>query len=121
MRKGYPSVSPYLMTPDVEELVVFIQKVFDGVEIFRSIGSAGGAHIEMRIGDSVVMMGGAADGESFPAALHVYVADVDVVYAKALEAGATSIAEPMQQGDPDRRGGVLDRFGNQWWIATHMG
>jgi PhnB protein len=82
-------------------------------------GSVG--HAEVRIGDSVVMVGGA--GGEWPAvraALHLYVADVDASYQAALAAGATSTAEPADQFYGDRRANVIDSAGNQWFIATHV-
>src|SRR5690606_41491153 len=52
--------------------------------------------------------------------LHTYVEDADAVYNKAIEAGATSIREPENQFYGDRSGGVMDKWGNQWWISTHI-
>jgi len=45
--------------------------------------------------------------------------NADAVYKRALQAGATSIMEPMDQFYGDRHGGVKDPAGNIWWIATH--
>jgi PhnB protein len=52
--------------------------------------------------------------------LHVYVPDCDRTYAKALDAGATSLMAPSDQFYGDRAGGVTDMAGNIWWIATHQ-
>ena len=52
--------------------------------------------------------------------VHLYVSDCDAVYKRALQAGATSIAEPLDQPYGDRSGAVRDAFGNQWYIATHV-
>lgn len=46
---------------------------------------------------------------------------VDATYRRALAAGATSVQEPAQQDDEDRRGGVKDAGGTTWWIATRVG
>ncbi|WP_342360281.1 VOC family protein [Terrarubrum flagellatum] len=76
----------------------------------------------IRIGDSVVMVADAMEGfPAFPVWLHVYVDDVDKSYAKALELGATSVQEPSEKGDGDRRCGVKDAQGNVWWMASHIG
>jgi uncharacterized glyoxalase superfamily protein PhnB len=49
------------------------------------------------------------------------VADVDLVYRRALAAGGVSVQEPKQQsGDPDRRGGVTDPGATTWWISTQV-
>lgn len=119
---GYRSVTPYLIVPDVDREIAFLQKVFDADEIERVAQSDGRImHAEVRIGDSVVMMGEAtADLPPMPTMLHVYVEDVHNVYRRALDAGATSLREPTDEFYGDRSGGVQDAYGNQWWIATHV-
>ena len=78
-------------------------------------------HAEVRIGDSVVMMGEASDDNPpIPAMLHLYLEDADAAYRRALAAGATSLREPEDQFYGDRTSGVQDAFGNQWWLATHI-
>ena len=63
-------------------------------------------HAEVRVDDTVVMI---ADGGGawppFPSWLHVYVADVDAIYRRALAAGGVSVQEPqVREGDPDLEG-----------------
>jgi PhnB protein len=53
--------------------------------------------------------------------LYVYVPDVDATYRRAMQAGATSLREPVQQPYRERNAGVKDTFGNVWWIATYTG
>lgn len=118
---GFHTVSPYLMVQNAEGLVDFMKKVFGATETHRSIGSAGGLHIEVRIGDSMLMIGGVWEGQQYPAALYLYLDEVDAVYRRALEAGATSLSEPADQSYGDRYAGVRDAFGNTWFIATHLG
>ncbi|HRO67863.1 MAG TPA: VOC family protein [Pseudobdellovibrionaceae bacterium] len=80
------------------------------------------AHWEMRVGDSVVMMGDAGDGSSVPCHIHVYVEDVDKAFKKAVKAGGEVVQEPMQKEDADRRGGIEDPAGAAvWWISTQVG
>jgi PhnB protein len=78
----------------------------------------GGGHIhaEVRIGDSVVMMG--QGSESRPSAIYLYVNDADASYKSALKAGAISVSEPVDQPYGDRQGGVKDPSDNIWFIAT---
>jgi uncharacterized glyoxalase superfamily protein PhnB len=67
------------------------------------------------------MLGEAApDGKKWTAMLHVYCEDCDAMYKRALAAGCTSVREPSDNPDGDRRGGVDDEWGNQWWFATHV-
>jgi len=96
--------------------------VFDAEELER-LAAPGGriGHAEVRIGDSVVMIGDAR-GEHAPtqAMLYVYIDDVDATYQRALAAGATTVQPPTDQFYGDRSGGVKDAFGNMWWIATRI-
>ena len=82
-------------------------------------GSIG--HTEMRIGDSMVMLGEARDQwKAMPTTLYLYLENVDAVYARALAAGATPVSEPKNQFYGDRSGAVQDMCGNFWWMATHV-
>jgi PhnB protein len=119
-RAGFHTITPYLVTQDLDRLIAFVQQVFAATETLRMQGAAGGTHVEVRIGDSMLMIGGGT-GEAMPAALYVYVEDVDAVYQRALAAGATTLMEPSDEADGDRRGGVQDFCGNQWFIARHVG
>ena len=113
------TITPYLTVKRAEQLVEFVKHVFGGVEVLRTTGSAGGLHAEVTIGDSKLMIGGFASVEEKLTALHVYVPDADAVYQRALQAGATSMEEPVDQPYGDREAGIKDPSGNVWWIATH--
>ena len=116
---GYHTLSPYLIATDAEELVQFVSRVFETSERRRMTGAAGAFHFELEIGDSVLMVG-EGSGDSFPAMLHVYVADADAVYERALAEGATTVAEPHDTDFGDHRVAFTDRWGNQWWVATRV-
>ena len=117
----YPTVCPYIVTKGIGKLIDFVKQVFAGQEKLVSRGPDGSVmHAEIRIGNSIVMMGEGGDAKSFPAMLHLYLENVDAVYKRAMEAGAKSLREPADQIYGDRTGGVEDAFGNQWWIATHI-
>ena len=124
--KGYRTVTPYVVVQDAPALLDFMKGTFGAEEIFRSVGSAGGIHAEVRIGDSMLMVGGGGPelawrGQSKPQAFHIYVPDCDASYKRALEAGAKSIAEPVDQSYGERSGSVQDSGGNNWYIATFKG
>lgn len=124
--KGYRTVTPYLVAADGPALVEFAKQAFGAEETFRTVGSAGGLHAEVRIGDSMLMMGGGIPGREFRStanthALHLYVQDADAVYKKAIAAGATSLDEVRDQEYGERSGSVKDPAGNFWYIATHKG
>jgi uncharacterized glyoxalase superfamily protein PhnB len=78
-------------------------------------------HAEVRIGDSMVMLGEAND-EFGPmtSSLYLYVPDCDAVYRRALDAGGSCVFEITNLPSGERYGGVKDPCGNVWWIATHV-
>jgi PhnB protein len=118
---GYHNVTPYLLVQGAEKLIDFLTQAFGAQEMLRMPGPNGSVmHAEVRIGDSVVMMGQPGDGAAMPAALYLYLDNVDAVYKRALEAGGTSTEEPADQPYGDRRAGIKDPCGNTWWIATHI-
>jgi uncharacterized glyoxalase superfamily protein PhnB len=121
--EGYSTVSPYLIVDGAEGTIAFLKAVLGAVEI-RRFPDPGGRiiHAEVRVGDSVIMIADGAEGWPPVAAhVHVYVPDVDATYRRALDAGATSVQEPVRKDDEDRRGGVKDPGGTTWWIATREG
>jgi len=120
---GYNSVSPYLIVNGAQATVDFLVEVFGGVLLRRHADEHGGLlHVEVRIDDTVVMLADATSDWPSPGSMvHVYVADVDDTYRRALAAGATPVQEPAQKDDLDRRGGVRDAGGTTWWIATQAG
>ncbi len=125
--KGYSTLTTYLVAQDADGLIDFLTKTFGAQETFRSgPGSEGGLHAEVRVGDSMLMIGGGAAGMKWrgtpmPSAFHIYVPDCDATYARALEAGGTSIDKPADQVYGERSATVKDAAGNSWYIATYKG
>ena len=117
----YPSMSPYLACRDAEGLIAFLQQAFGGVLLRRFDRPDGSLmHAEVRIDDSIVMIGGGATNvQSTGAHIHLYVPDAAAVFDRAAAAGATVVQEPQRKReDDDLRGGVRDASGTTWWIAT---
>jgi PhnB protein len=120
VRAGFRTITPYLQVMAVEEVINFVKQAFGGEELFRSRGGAGGIHTEIKVGDAMLMVGGGGSwkGPARPAGMLIYVDDADAVYRRAMEAGATSIHEPVTQPYGDREGSVTDAAGNNWYITT---
>jgi len=120
VRKGFRTITPYLQVMAVEETINFVKQAFGGRELFRALGGAGGIHAEMRVGDAMLMIGGggAWKGPARTASMLINVDDADESYGRAMEAGATSIYEPVTHPWGDRDAGVTDAGGNNWYINT---
>ncbi len=119
---NYPRVIPYLIVEDVSKQMEFLIKVFGAKESEKMTLPDGSInHAEVRIGESVIMMGKSSrEWPPIPAMIYIYVEDTDSAYKKAVEAGAQSLMEPADQFYGDRNAGVKDPFGNSWWIASHV-
>ncbi|HVW10441.1 MAG TPA: VOC family protein [Bryobacteraceae bacterium] len=120
----------YPIVQDVPGFVAFLKSVFGPSHPLKekelAVGSAGGYHGEVQIGDSLLMMGGGGakvswKGASAPMAFHIYVPDVDAAYARAIGARAKSLQAPKDQEWGERTANVKDPFGNNWYIATFRG
>jgi uncharacterized glyoxalase superfamily protein PhnB len=123
VREGFTTVTPYVWVAD-RGLADFLIRVFDAVETRVTAGGRHGTHRELRIGDSMLMLGEGATGEVVPGrsmAFHVFVDDVDAVYAKALAAGGESLGEPADRPYGERSGFIKDAVGNHWYIASPLG
>lgn len=118
---SYPSLSPYLICQDAEELIAFLDAAFGGV-LQRRFDRPDGSlmHAEVKIDDSIVMIGGGAtETAGAPTHLHLYVPDAVAAFDRAVAAGAVVVREPVQANeDDDLRGGVQDPWGVTWWLAT---
>ncbi|HEX6832269.1 MAG TPA: VOC family protein [Rudaea sp.] len=116
------AVSPFLLVHSVDAMLAFLRATFDAAEVYKMTLPDGSVkHAEVRIDDSIVMMGERPAGDAaIQCSTHVYVPDVDGAYERALAAGATSIVAPRDQPYGDRSCGVRDPQGNTWWIGTRL-
>jgi PhnB protein len=123
-REGFTTVTPYVSTSD-SAFSDFVKQVFGAVETETTTGPRG-VHRELRIGDSMMMVGESSEEGVVPirpAAYHIYVEDVDGTYQRALAAGATSLgafAEPADRPYGERSGFVKDAMGNYWYIGRSL-
>ena|SRR5215510_4417552 len=118
IRHGIGAVRPYLYGKlDLPGLVKY---AFGAIELERYDYSDNEFHVEAQIGDSVVVLEICDDPQpqATQASVYVYVEDVDACYKRAVEHGATSVAEPEDKPYSERSAGVKDSFGNTWWIST---
>lgn len=122
IRDGFHSITPYLFVEGALRLIRFISDALGGEEVYRKERPDGSImHAEMRIGNSMLMLGEAPDEFGpMPTSIYLYVTDSDAAYEKALQAGGISIFPIMTLPSGERYGGIKDPCGNIWWIATHV-
>jgi PhnB protein len=120
--EGQHSITPYLVVVGADKLIAFLGQAFAGEVIERMRGPNGAvAHAEVKIGDSIVMLGEASErAKAYAATLYHYVTNVDETHRRAVAAGAKVLTEPTDMFYGDRSGAVIDPFGNSWYLATHI-
>lgn len=116
---NYQTIMPYLIVKGAEKFIDFTKQVFDATETYKAMRDENTImHAEIMIGESTIMFADATDNyEPRTAGLFIYVDNADDRYQKAVEAGAAIIAPPSDQ-PYGRSGGVIDPFGNTWWITS---
>ena len=86
-------------------------------------------HAELAIGTAVVMLSDEFPDMGItapptlggtPVTLTVYVTDVDDVFRRAIDAGATAVRPIKDQFYGDRTATIEDPFGHRWNIATRI-
>lgn len=127
---GFHSVTPMCVVKDARKAIEFYKRAFGAEELFAMPGPEGKGvmHAEVRIGDSIVMMGEENPQEACksaetmggsPVSFYIYVENVDAAFRRALEAGAESRMPVEEMFWGDRAGTVKDPFGYSWMLATH--
>jgi PhnB protein len=126
---GYHSVTPYLSIKDAANAIEFYKRAFGATELFRLVAPSGEiGHAEIKIGDSQIMLADPCEEGTFrnpqtlggtSVGLHVYVEDVDTLFARAVDAGAKTVRAVQDQFYGDRTGTLEDPFGHVWFLATH--
>lgn len=118
---GYNSASPYFIVYGAQRFIDLMRTIFDARELRRYDMPDGTImHAEILLYDSVLMLGDASEKfPPMPLVMHVYVANVDETYRKAIAAGCEVVDPPKERaGDPDRRATFKDFAGNMWSVGT---
>jgi PhnB protein len=124
----FPGVTPQLTVDDADAAVRFYRDAFGADELLRNRAPDGRVlHCELLIAGGRVLvhdefpeMGDRSPrtiGGS-PVMLHLYVADVDAAYERAVAAGATPLMPPADAFWGDRYAQVTDPSGHRWSLGT---
>jgi PhnB protein len=120
----YSRVDPWVISRDTAAEIAFLETVFGAVETpgSRMLDPAGRiAHVEVELGDSVVMLFDAHAGwPPTPAHLRVYVADVENVFERAVAAGARAVTRPTELAFGERVARLRDPQGHLWWVHQRL-
>jgi uncharacterized glyoxalase superfamily protein PhnB len=126
---GFNTITTHIVVPDVGKAIEFYKQALGAQEKERYTmpDGKGIMHAELKIGNSVLMLGGehppqclspkARGGTSVT--LNLYVEDADASFNRAVKAGCTVRMPMMDQFWGDRYGQVQDPYGHQWAFATH--
>jgi PhnB protein len=127
---NYPQVVPYLCVDGASAAVEFYRNVFGATERMRMAEPDGRlGHAELEIGTAVIMLSdefpdlGIRAPKTIggtPVTMSLYVEDVDDVFTRAVDAGATALRPVENQFYGDRTGQFEDPFGHRWSVATHI-
>jgi PhnB protein len=127
---GFSTVTPYLNVRDCAQALDFYKKAFGAKETVRMPGPGGKImHAEIKIGDSHLFLADEMPewGSKSPltlggtaTAVLLYVENADALFNQAIDAGA-KVAMPLaDQFWGDRYGKLMDPFGHEWAVATHL-
>jgi uncharacterized glyoxalase superfamily protein PhnB len=121
---NYTSVTPWIISPSSTDLIEFLKAVFEAEEIPNSRITNGDGiiiHVVVKIGNAMVMLFDSREGWGpTPSFLNLYVADIEKVYKKSLQLGATSVTDITALYFGEKVCRILDPFGNLWWINERI-
>ena len=120
---GYGTVFPYMLIDRAAEFIEFLKCAFGAEELGRTVATEGRiANCRLRIGTTSFMTSEPAGGwtEPMPGTYYIYVENADQTLQRALECGATKMFDAADMPYGDRQAGVVDPFGNIWWISQRL-
>ena len=127
---GFHSLTPHLIVAEGAQAIEFYKKAFGAQEMSRLLTPDGKTvmHAQLKIGDAIFMLGGEFPPHNLAPKnrggtsvfLHIYTADADAAFARAVKAGCAVKMPVSDMFWGDRYGVVEDPSGHQWSIATHQ-
>jgi PhnB protein len=127
---GMHTLTPHIVVRDAAKAAAWYTQALEADERHRiTLPSGQIMSLELWFGDSAVMV-----ADEFPAAgifsplaiggtavvLHLYTADVDTLWQRAVDAGAEVLHPLQEQFCGDRHGQLIDPFGHKWNLAQHV-
>lgn len=128
--EDFHTITPQIAVKGVASAIDWYTRALGARELLRSAAPDGQSimHSELLLGDSRFFV-----VDEFPESmqspetlggtsvrLHLYVRDVDSLFNRAVEAGATVLMPVADRFWGDRYGILLDPFGHRWSIASRI-
>lgn len=128
---GTQKVMPYLLYKDVGKALKWLRKAFGFTEFGDRFegedGTVQHAAVSISNGGEIIMMGCPGPKYKNPKKLgtatqllYINIENVDKHFVRAKKAGAKVLHKPEDTFYGDRRYGVEDPEGHQWYFAQHM-
>ena len=129
---GYTSLTPFLVCSPAADAIGFYADVFGATVVGRMDGPDGTVlHAELDLGDGRLQLSDPNDqyglvaptgmvDDTVSGSTCIYVADVDAVFAAAVERGATVREKPSTFVTGDRFASIYDPFGHRWAVMTRV-
>lgn len=127
---GYTTITPFLVVDGAARAIDFYCSVFGARLVTRTDNADGTvAHAELELASGRFQVADPAPsmkliapsgGDTVDHSYAMYVDDVDAVWQRAVDAGATPFHEPDTFVTGDRFGAVLDPFGHRWALLTRV-
>jgi PhnB protein len=132
------SIMPFLYIEGAAGAVEFYQRVFGATVLMRDEEPSGiVSHAMLKMGDTTVMLSDVTSAHiedrdvhglsrppraygGSPVHLYIFVADVDDVVRRAVEAGAKVVDQVENKDWGDRCGGIEDPYGHVWFVGTPL-
>jgi len=128
--EGYHTLTPGLTVSDAAKAIEFYVHAFGAKEETRMPGPDGRImHAELRIGDSLFMIGeemvdrnvrGPKTLGGSPVSLNLYVENADATFQLAVNAGAKPLQPVEMMFWGDRYGKIEDPYGHIWGLCTRI-
>ena len=128
---GYTTLTPFLVCSPAAGAIRFYEEVFGATVVSRMDAPDGTVpHAELDFGDGRLQLSDPSEqfglvvpdrsGDAVSGSTCIYVADVDAVFAKAVERGATVREKPDTFVTGDRFASIYDPFGHRWAVMTKV-
>ena len=118
------TVFPTFKYADAHAAIEWLERVLGAERVAVHEDGDRISHAEIRIGESLVMLGSLDGGTATPpgsVVTYVVVDDADAAHRRAVEAGAQVSGEPVDLDYGSRDFSATDPEGNVWALGTYRG